>query len=105
VVYWYSYAMGLPTEGDHGQIWLIGQPEDKTKPEYITFYRPKGKWMGEKYELGAPVAYGTLTADSDTLTLEYRLVNLGPCKPVNVSPVWGGCSGKWILQRLTRRAG
>ena len=100
VAYWYTYAKGLPTEKDHGQIWMIGQPEDPRQRYHLSFYRPEGRWMGEKYKLGDPVAYGHFVMDGDVLTLDYRLVGLGPCLPVNFSPVWGGCNWVWNLKRL-----
>lgn len=102
VVYWYTYANGLPGAGK-GQIWMIGQPEGDDRNS-LTFYRPGGDWLGKDYVPGEPVAYMTLSMDADTLVCDYRLIRLGPCRPVNVSPVWRGCGGRLYLQRLTRRA-
>jgi hypothetical protein len=105
VVYLYTYAEGLPGDEKGGQLWLIGQPEDKTRPDHLSFYRPEGTYLGKTYKLGAPVAYGSFEMDGDRLVFEFRLTNLGRCKPVMPGPHPPECRPtKWILQRLTRRS-
>ena len=101
VVYWYSYADGFPMLRDPGQMWLVGSTADADRKQ-ITLYKPKGQWMGATYELGDAVATIELEVESGLLLVNYRFINLGPCKPVMVSPVWGGCGGTLKLQRLTR---
>jgi len=103
IVYLYSYADGLGKVGK-GQLWMIGQPEDPTRPDKITFYKPKGKWMGKTYTLGDPVMYADLELEDGKLKMTYRITNMGRCKPVMPGPYPPECRETiWTLQRLTHR--
>lgn len=102
VLYWYNYSDGFPFLDAGGQMWFICQQKEGSRNEFLV-YRPEGSWQSASrdYELGEPVGELTLTEDGDRLLVAYRFTNLGPCKPVMVSPRWHGCSSEFAIERLT----
>lgn len=101
VLYWFNYATKFPQIKGEKQLWFLCQAKDNASRKDFSIYKPKGEWMGNNHELGSPVGQLILKEKGDKLEVNYSFNNLGPCKPVMFSPVWGGCGGKITLTRLT----
>lgn len=101
VVYWYDYGKFLSNLNDGAQVWFIAQQLDGN--ETFTLFRPSGAWNGLQFDVGDPVGtFNIIEATDDTITVDWHFENLATCQPVMVSPVWQGCRGSRVLERLTR---
>lgn len=99
ILYWYNYSGGFSTLKD-GQMWFLCTPHPDSRTDFH-IYRPSGRWNGEGFNLGDPIGVLSLEPEGDGLKVAYTFTNLATCQPVMVSPVYGGCSGEFLIERLT----